>query len=79
MKLSGVAVPSCCCGSSQRDAMLVCQASVILPLGTRVSAARARTNGIGNAAPAKAALRNKLRRVSVPLAITASSPRGSVK
>ena len=37
-KLSGLAVPSCCCGSSQRAAMLVCQASVSLPCGTTVAA-----------------------------------------
>src|SRR5881397_2152604 len=31
-KLSGVAVPSCSWGSSQRDAMPACQARMILPL-----------------------------------------------
>src|SRR5712691_7438926 len=68
MKLSGVAVPSCCCGSSQREAMLVCQASTSLPFGTTVAAARvSRRNGIGSAMVANAALLINVRRVSTTL------------
>src|SRR5262249_58893982 len=39
MKLSGVAVPSCSCGSSHRGAMAVCQASVIAPFAAAAAAA----------------------------------------
>src|SRR5271165_1055410 len=64
-KLSGVAVPSCCCGSSQRAAMLVCQASTIFPLGTIVGAARTlRAAGIASTVVANATVRSTLRRVS---------------
>src|SRR5262245_49414281 len=38
-KLSGVAVPSWSCGSSQRGAMAVCQASVMVPFATAALAA----------------------------------------
>src|SRR5262245_28059252 len=38
-KLSGVAVPSCSCGSSQRDANPACQARTILPLAAALTGA----------------------------------------
>jgi len=70
MKLSGLAVPSCCCGSSHREAILVCQASTILPLGTTFPAARAtRTNGIASAVVARPAVRNIVRRVTFVFSI----------
>jgi hypothetical protein len=73
MKLSGVAVPSCCCGSSQRAAILVCQANTILPLGTMVAAPRAaRTNGMGSVTVANAVLYNNLRRVSFMFSSTSA-------
>src|SRR5215467_1868067 len=75
MKLSGLAVPSCCCGSSQREAILVCQASTILPLGTTPSAARPlRTKGIARGVVASAATRSIVRRVRVALVIVSSRP-----
>src|SRR3990172_5270249 len=46
-KLSGVAVPSWSCGSSQRGAMAVCQASVIAPLGAAPAGV---TPSVGNCA-----------------------------
>src|SRR6516162_3986884 len=68
MKLSGLAPPSCCCGSSQRAAMLVCHASTSLPLGMTFPAARvSRTNGVASAVVASAAVRNTVRRVTVVL------------
>ena len=55
-EIVGLAVPSCCCGSSQREAILVCHASVILPFGTTSPAASpVRTNGIAAPPAAKAA------------------------
>src|SRR5215469_434829 len=69
MKLSGLAVPSCCCGSSQRAAMLVCQANTILPLGTTVAAATLRTNGVVRTVVASAAVLSTVRRVSVVVPI----------
>src|SRR6516164_7724885 len=70
MKLSGLAVPSCCCGSSQREAILVCQANTILPLGTTFPAAPTlRTNGIVSAVVASAAVRSIERRVTVVISI----------
>src|SRR5690349_10776290 len=76
MKLSGVAVPSCCCGSSQRAAMLVCQARVILPCGTTASAAPARRmNGIAVAVAAIPAVEITVRRVIAVLwAIAIAAP-----
>src|SRR5262245_8251297 len=41
VKLSGEAVPSCSCGSSQREAIPACQASTILPFGAPAEAAPA--------------------------------------
>jgi hypothetical protein len=69
--LSGVALPSCCAGSSQRGAILVCHASVILPFGVTPPAAApaflVKTNGIPLAV--RAALCNNVRRVSLVMAI----------
>ena len=66
-KLSGLAVPSCCCGSSQRAAMLVCQASTKRPVGA-VSAVAARWRKGAANAPA-AAPRKTTRRVRKELSI----------
>ncbi len=52
--------------------MLVCHASVILPVGVTAAARAARTNGIGIATAASAALCNNLRRVSAAVFISAS-------
>src|SRR5262245_59406942 len=69
MKLSGLAVPSCCCGSSQRAAILVCHASIIWPVGTAVAAAVLRTNGVVRTVVASAAVLSTVRRVSVVVPI----------
>jgi hypothetical protein len=49
--------------------MLVCQANTILPLGTTVSAATLRTNGIVETVVANAAVLSTVRRVSVVVPI----------
>src|SRR5262249_47416226 len=73
VKLSGLAVPSCCCGSSQRAAMLVCQASVIFPLDATFGwARRPRTNGAASEVVASAAERRIVRRVRGRWFITSS-------
>src|SRR5260370_37889873 len=55
--------------------MLGCQASVILPCGTTVSAKARRTNGIASAPVATAAVSSTLRRVTVAIAISSCSRR----
>jgi hypothetical protein len=40
-KLSGVAVPSCSCGSSHREANPACQASTSLPFAAEAASAAA--------------------------------------
>src|SRR5262245_51039659 len=73
MKLSGLAVPSCCCGSSQRVEILVCHASTKPLLGAAAPAARAlRTKGAANAVAAIPAVRKTVRRVSPTSPIVSS-------
>src|SRR4029077_13974119 len=76
-KLSGVALPSCCSGSSQRGAILVCHASTILPPGTILAAAWApRTKGSASAVVANVAPLSTVRRVSFVVTIPTSLYRG---
>ena len=71
MKLSGVALPSCCPGSSQRGAMLVCHAKVILPVDVTLLAAASalRKNGAATPLAARAADCSTARRVSVAISV----------
>jgi hypothetical protein len=74
MKLSGLAVPSCCCGSSHRAAMLVCQATTILPLGAAALAVLTRQRKGAAKPPAViAVVCSTLRRVSLAPDIAASA------
>src|SRR5262245_27676254 len=79
-KLSGVAVPSCSCGSSQRDANPACQASVILPLAAALTGVETGTTVATTAVTisATASQGNTLRDTSRESLMSRTSIRGVV-